>query len=59
MTSTRRVSPESDEMSQSDRFKEAARELDADESDDALDRIMGKLDLTKKPEPKLEKAKED
>ena len=26
-------------------FKKAARELDADESDDALDRIMGKLDL--------------
>lgn len=37
--------------SQHDRFKEAARELGADESDDALDRIMGKLDLKKKPEP--------
>ena len=39
---------------QSDRFKETARELDADESDDALDRVMSKLDLTKKPEPKDE-----
>jgi len=29
-----------------------ARELGADESDDALDRILGRLDLTKKPEPK-------
>ena len=36
-------------------FKEAARELGADETPDALDRIMGKLDLTKKPEPKDEK----
>jgi hypothetical protein len=36
---------------QSERFKEAARELGADESPDALDRIMGKLDLKKKPEP--------
>jgi hypothetical protein len=36
---------------QSDAFKEAARDLAADESDDALDRIMGKLDLKKKPEP--------
>ena len=35
---------------QIDRFKEAARDLSADESDDALDRIMGKLDLKKKPE---------
>jgi len=36
---------------QLDRFKEAARDLGADESDDALDRIMGKLDLKKKLEP--------
>lgn len=35
---------------QTDRFKAAARELGADEADDALDRIMGKLDLKKKPE---------
>ena len=39
------------QKSQEDLFKEAARELGADQSDDALDRIMGKLDLTKKPEP--------
>ena len=38
---------------QLDRFKEAARTVGADESDDALDRIMGKLDLTKKPDLKL------
>ena len=37
---------------QLDRFKETCRDLGADQSDDALDRIMGKLDLTKKPEHK-------
>lgn len=36
---------------QADRFTQAAREVGADESDDALDRVMGKLDLKKKPEP--------
>ena len=36
---------------QSEKFKEAARELEADQSADALDRIMGKLDLKKKSEP--------
>jgi hypothetical protein len=36
---------------QVDEFKRVARDLGADESDEALDRIMGKLDLTKKPEP--------
>ena len=40
------------DKSQSDRFKQAAREVEADESDDALDRIMRKLDLTKKPDEK-------
>ena len=40
---------------QSDRFKEAAREVGADQSEDALDHIMGKLDLKKKPEPKTDK----
>ena len=39
------------------RFKEAARELGADESSDALDRIIGKLDLAKKPEPDPRPAK--
>ena len=37
---------------QLDRFKEAAREVEADESDDALDKVMRKLDLTKKPDGK-------
>lgn len=43
---------------QLEHFKAAAREIGADESDDALDRIMGKLDLKKKPEPKPEPEKE-
>ena len=37
--------------SQLERFQNAAKEFGVDESPDALDRIMGKLDLTKKPEP--------
>lgn len=36
------------EKSQLERFKEAARDIEADTSDDALDKIMGKLDLKKK-----------
>ena len=43
------------EKSQLDKFKEAAREVEADTSDDALDKVMGKLDLKKKPEPKDDK----
>lgn len=39
------------EKPQLERFKEAARDVEAETSDDALDRIMGRLDLTKKPEP--------
>jgi hypothetical protein len=39
-----------DEKSQAARFREAARDLGADESDDALDQIIGKLDLTKMSE---------
>ncbi len=39
-----------DNKTQLDRFKETARSIGADESDDALDKIMGKLDLTRKPE---------
>jgi hypothetical protein len=35
---------------QAERFKDAARKAGADETPDALDRIMGKLDLKKKPE---------
>lgn len=37
--------------SQLARFQEAARQVGADESDDALDRAMGKLDLRSKPKP--------
>jgi hypothetical protein len=42
--------------SQLDRFKEVARQLGADESDDALDRAMDKLDLRAKPKPEGEKG---
>ena len=45
-----------DDESQLKRFKEAAEQLEADQSDDALDKIMGKLDLNKKPEPDAEKS---
>lgn len=41
--------------SQIERFKEVAKEIDSDNADDALDRIMRKLDLKKKPEPKDDK----
>jgi hypothetical protein len=34
---------------QAERFKEAAKDVGADTSDDALDKIMEKLDLTKNP----------
>lgn len=49
------VAGSNEELEQVDRFKETARVVEADESDDALDRVMGKLDLKKKPEPKSEK----
>ena len=51
----------STEKSQQDRFKAAAREVGADESDDALDKVFGKLDVKRKPEEKPAKpsAKED
>jgi len=45
------MSATKDEKTQLDRFKEAAREVEADTSDDALDLIMGRLDMKKKPEP--------
>jgi len=44
---------EADHIKQGEKFKEVARDLAADESDDALDRIMGKLDLKKKPETEV------
>lgn len=37
---------------QIDRFKKAARDAKADEADDVLDRIMDKLNLTRKPSAK-------
>lgn len=39
----------SPDKSQLERFREAARRIGADESDDALDRAMDKLDLRVKP----------
>ncbi len=44
---------------QLERFKEAARALGADESDDALDRAMAKLDLKAKPKPAPEPPKDE
>ena len=42
------------------RFREAARQLEADESDDALDRAFGKIDPTHKPDDeKAEKPKDE
>jgi hypothetical protein len=41
--------------SQVDRFREVARQLGADESDDALDRAMDRLDLKAKPKEEGEK----
>lgn len=46
------------EKPQLDRFKEAARDVGADESDDALDKVMRKLDLTKKPEADEKEGKD-
>lgn len=45
--------------SQADRFSAAARELGADESEDALDRVMGKLDLKKKSEPEKKEMRDE
>jgi hypothetical protein len=39
------------------RFHQTARDLGAEESDDALDQIMGKLGVTKKPEPEPKPTK--
>lgn len=43
--------------SQIDLFKMAASDVEADQSDGALDRAMGMLDLRKKPEKKEPKLK--
>lgn len=45
------------QKTQSDSFKETARKLGADESKDALDKIMGKLDLKRKPDKKQDEKK--
>jgi hypothetical protein len=44
---------------QLERFKEAARQLGTDESEDALDRAMDRLDLRTKPKDEGEKPKTD
>lgn len=38
------------QKTQADRFREAARDVEADTSDGALDRVFGKLDLKRKPD---------
>jgi len=55
MTKTAKVRKSLSE--QGDRFKEAARALEADESDDALDRVMGKLDLRRPKDDEGEPGK--
>lgn len=45
------MAPQKISNKQLDEFKRVARQLGADESDDALDRAMGKLDLRTKPKP--------
>ena len=37
---------------QAEAFRDAAIDVGADQSDNALDVVMGKLDLTKKPKPR-------
>lgn len=44
-------SKNSNDSSQEARFREAAEAAEADTSPDALDRIFGRLDLSKKPDP--------
>lgn len=39
-----------EDKKQLERFRKAANSVDADKSDDALDRIMENLDLAKKPD---------
>lgn len=42
---------------QSEEFKKTAKDLDCDESSNALDRIFGKLKLRQKPDDKKKKTK--
>lgn len=46
------------EKSQAERFRKAARKAEADTSDNALDRVFGKLDLKRKPEADEQKDQE-
>ena len=51
------MEPDTDQAA---RFREAARKAEADEAPDALDRVFGKLDLTRKPDdPKGDKPKDE
>lgn len=45
-------------IEQSHRFREAARDVEADQSDDALEKAFKRLNLTRKPEDE-KKPKED
>ena len=47
------------DKSQSNKFKEAARALGADESDDALDKAMGRLELQRKTPMEPSSSDED
>lgn len=44
---------------QNEAFQKTARELGVDESEDALDRAMGKLDIKRKPEAEKQKEAKD
>ena len=44
-------------QSQAERFRETARQLEADESDDALDRAFEKIDPKHKPDDENAKKK--
>ena len=48
-------SKKSNDNLQEARFREAAHKVEADTSDDALDRVFGKLDLKRKPEAEDDK----
>ena len=41
---------EAERKSQRERFREAARAVEADDSPDALDRVFGKLDVKREPD---------
>ena len=47
------------EIDQHQRFKDKARELGADESDDALDKSMDQLDLKQRPQQSQKREQDD